>query len=237
MLLPQLADSYLACRAGSKAAIPDGFTCHAPGNSFHYSRQIPERIDYVLSSFECTRCEITLQMTPGGFSYSDHFAIHARLDLDGLATTTATEALPQAEVLKTSLQLLREGSAAAAAHARWRQRAAAAVAALGIACLLFAACGHSLAVALPAPHGPAAAKLLAAVDHRALYGAFGLLAKLLAVVAFVIWQIGFQANSTLSNTLLQATRRLEVLCRVTAGGGCAGGAAAAATNGNGTRHS
>lgn len=67
---------------------PEGFTCHAPGNTFQPRRQVPERIDYVWSNMVTHKAQVTLQLCPsagGGsskqqlLSYSDHFAVRAVL--------------------------------------------------------------------------------------------------------------------------------------------------------------
>ena len=59
---------------------PHGYTCKAPGNTFKPKRQVPERIDYVWSDLPCSSAELVLQVTPGGFSYSDHFGLLTELE-------------------------------------------------------------------------------------------------------------------------------------------------------------
>ncbi|KAG2429655.1 hypothetical protein HYH02_013994 [Chlamydomonas schloesseri] len=78
-LLPQLRDAWLEAHG------PDapGYTCKAPGNTFPPKRQPPERIDYVLTTFGVAGCDIKLEHTPGGHSYSDHVAVRAQLRLPG----------------------------------------------------------------------------------------------------------------------------------------------------------
>lgn len=72
---------------------PEGYTCHAPGNTFQPRRQVPERIDYVWSNMVTLQAEVTLQLCPGSsssdmkgaLSYSDHFAVRAVLAKPGAA--------------------------------------------------------------------------------------------------------------------------------------------------------
>lgn len=54
---------------------PAPCTHRAAGNTFQPRRQQPSRIDYVLSTLNVKRCDIALQRTPQGHSYSDHFAL------------------------------------------------------------------------------------------------------------------------------------------------------------------
>lgn len=113
--LPQLSDAWAAaavrssdgstadgsdgCGGGSSRAAllgenPEGYTCHAPGNTFQPRRQVPERIDYVWSNLVTQRAEVTLQLCPGSssssgrglLSYSDHFAVRAVLSKPGSST-------------------------------------------------------------------------------------------------------------------------------------------------------
>ncbi|WIA29868.1 hypothetical protein OEZ86_012337 [Tetradesmus obliquus] len=98
MRLPGMRDAWAAAAAaggsgdGSSAADgdgdggselpanPEGFTCHAPGNSFQPRRQVPERIDYIWSNGTCASAQLALQRVPGtSLSYSDHFAVRATL--------------------------------------------------------------------------------------------------------------------------------------------------------------
>ncbi|KXZ48237.1 hypothetical protein GPECTOR_29g18 [Gonium pectorale] len=78
-LLPQLRDSWLEGREGSSG--DPGHTCKAADNSFQPRRQVPERIDYVLTSLKVSGCQLALKRTPDGYSFSDHFAVHTRLTL------------------------------------------------------------------------------------------------------------------------------------------------------------
>lgn len=43
--------------------------------------QVPERIDYVLTTLGVATCTVTLRQDPNGRSYSDHFAVQAELQL------------------------------------------------------------------------------------------------------------------------------------------------------------
>jgi len=115
--LPQLCDAWAAAAVrssdgsggsnadgGSSSSRllgnnPEGFTCHAPGNTFQPRRQVPERIDYVWSNMVTQMAEVTLQLCPMGssssgsrrggqqqsglLSYSDHFAVRAVLAKPG----------------------------------------------------------------------------------------------------------------------------------------------------------
>jgi hypothetical protein len=121
MRLPQLSDAWAAaavrssdgssstadgsdgCGGGSSRAAllgenPEGYTCHAPGNTFQPRRQVPERIDYVWSNLVTQRAEVTLQLCPGSssssgrglLSYSDHFAVRAVLAKPGSTTVGGT---------------------------------------------------------------------------------------------------------------------------------------------------
>jgi sphingomyelin phosphodiesterase 2 len=61
-----------------------GFTCQGPGCSFKSTRQIPERIDYLLSTMKPLSSMVTLKTVPDlpyHLSYSDHFAVHASFSL------------------------------------------------------------------------------------------------------------------------------------------------------------
>lgn len=85
--LPYLRDAWATATkrsSGTEAAVAagaadEGLTHAVAWNSFKPRRQVPERIDYVWSDLSCKSAEITLQVTPGGFSYSDHFAVRVEL--------------------------------------------------------------------------------------------------------------------------------------------------------------
>lgn len=84
--LPELQDAWLAAAEhsssgsdGSTSSNPEGYTSHAPGNTYQPRRQVPQRIDYIWTNMACSRMELALQMSPGGMSYSDHFAVRATL--------------------------------------------------------------------------------------------------------------------------------------------------------------
>lgn len=111
--LPQLSDAWAAAAVrssdgstGSNADVssssssesllggnPEGYTCHAPGNTFQPRRQVPERIDYIWSNLVTQRAEVTLQLCPNSsskklLSYSDHFAVRAALAKPGSTAAT-----------------------------------------------------------------------------------------------------------------------------------------------------
>lgn len=110
-LLPQLHDCWLA--ANTSAAEEEGFTCDAPGNSFHSYKQVPERIDYILSSLPVVRSDVALKRTPAGVSYSDHFAVRAVLVPLGSAVGTLPPPRPPRgpAVWDISARVLRRGEA------------------------------------------------------------------------------------------------------------------------------
>ncbi|PNH03334.1 hypothetical protein TSOC_010615 [Tetrabaena socialis] len=91
-LLPQLRDSWVEAHGPEKA----GHTCKAAGNSFQPRRQTPARIDYVMTSLSVAGCELALKNTPDGHSFSDHFAVLARIRLPGppAAEAAAVTAAP-----------------------------------------------------------------------------------------------------------------------------------------------
>lgn len=67
--------------AACQPADAPGYTCKAPTNSWQPRRQVPQRIDYVLSTLPAQECQLALTHTPAGFSFSDHFAVQATLAL------------------------------------------------------------------------------------------------------------------------------------------------------------
>eukprot|EP00197_Chlamydomonas_leiostraca_P002447 CAMPEP_0202859754 /NCGR_PEP_ID=MMETSP1391-20130828/1736_1 /ASSEMBLY_ACC=CAM_ASM_000867 /TAXON_ID=1034604 /ORGANISM="Chlamydomonas leiostraca, Strain SAG 11-49" /LENGTH=527 /DNA_ID=CAMNT_0049538823 /DNA_START=99 /DNA_END=1682 /DNA_ORIENTATION=+ len=79
-LLPELVDSWEVLHGESGEA---GHTCRAEGNTFESTRQVPERIDYVLTTLRPVDCRVALKLSPAGCSYSDHFAVQARLEAQG----------------------------------------------------------------------------------------------------------------------------------------------------------
>ncbi|KAF6255870.1 Endonuclease/exonuclease/phosphatase [Scenedesmus sp. NREL 46B-D3] len=95
MRLPGMKDAWAAAAAaaggdsrhgpdgaGALPPNPEGYTCHAPGNTFQPRRQVPERIDYVWSNAHCSSAQLALQRVPGAqLSYSDHFAVRVTLQL------------------------------------------------------------------------------------------------------------------------------------------------------------
>ncbi|GAX73341.1 hypothetical protein CEUSTIGMA_g794.t1 [Chlamydomonas eustigma] len=82
-LLPELRDSWLehhsepSMKSGTNSG--EGFTCRGPGCTYKSTRQVPERIDYVLSTLKPVMCRVCLQRSPLGISYSDHFAVQTVL--------------------------------------------------------------------------------------------------------------------------------------------------------------
>ncbi|GFR41931.1 hypothetical protein Agub_g2724, partial [Astrephomene gubernaculifera] len=110
-LLPHLRDAWLEVHGSSSSpsspsspssSSPSsssphpGHTCKAAGNSFQPRRQLPSRIDYVWSSVAVEDCRLALQTTPEGHSYSDHFAVTARLALPPPPAPAAAVAAPPA---------------------------------------------------------------------------------------------------------------------------------------------
>lgn len=65
-----------------------GFTCKALTNTYQPRRQVPERIDYVLSDLSAEDCQLALTHTPSGYSYSDHFAVEASLKLSSSSSNS-----------------------------------------------------------------------------------------------------------------------------------------------------
>jgi sphingomyelin phosphodiesterase 2 len=117
---------------------PEGYTCHAPGNSFQPRRQVPERIDYIWSDMTCSAAAVTLQMSPAGMSYSDHFAVRATLlprTSAAAATAPASKAMKlgraaAAETTKPSEQHKPQGLGEGASMPAQRQVATALAAAM-----------------------------------------------------------------------------------------------------------
>lgn len=99
---------------------PEGYTCHAPGNTFQPRRQVPERIDYVWSNMVTLQAEVTLQLCPGSsssdmkgaLSYSDHFAVRAVLAKPGAAAAASGKGASPDKAMK-----LVSGSASGASAA------------------------------------------------------------------------------------------------------------------------
>jgi hypothetical protein len=99
---------------------PEGYTCHAPGNTFQPRRQVPERIDYVWSNMVTLQAEVTLQLCPGSsssdmkgaLSYSDHFAVRAVLAKPGAAAAASGKGASPDKAMK-----LISGSASGASAA------------------------------------------------------------------------------------------------------------------------
>ncbi|KAF5842564.1 Endonuclease/exonuclease/phosphatase [Dunaliella salina] len=89
LLLPEFADAWAELNTDP---LDPGHTCRAAGNTFESTRQVPERIDYVLTNLTPVCCEVTLKTCPKGFSYSDHFGVQAHLQLQPyIATSSAQE--------------------------------------------------------------------------------------------------------------------------------------------------
>ncbi|GIL78649.1 hypothetical protein Vretifemale_8059, partial [Volvox reticuliferus] len=86
-LLPQLRDAWLETHGshGEEA----GHTCNAECSSFKPRRQRPSRIDYVMTTLRVAGCELALQKTPEGHSFSDHIAVQARLEPTSTIANTA----------------------------------------------------------------------------------------------------------------------------------------------------
>jgi hypothetical protein len=118
---------------------PEGYTCHAPGNTFQPRRQVPERIDYVWSNMATQKAEVTLQLCPSGsssssskgrkqqgrkqklLSYSDHFAVRAVLAQPG--STAAAAGKGSSPSSDKAMKLGTNSPAAAAAAAAGAQAA------------------------------------------------------------------------------------------------------------------
>jgi len=78
LLLPEFVDVWTEQNTDP---LDPGHTCRAAGNTFESTRQVPERIDYVLTNLTPVCCEVTLKTCPRGFSFSDHFGVEAQLQL------------------------------------------------------------------------------------------------------------------------------------------------------------
>lgn len=71
-----------------------GFTCQGPGCSFKSTRQVPERIDYLLSTLEPSSSSVTLKKVPNlpyHLSYSDHFAVQATFSLASVISSQPSD--------------------------------------------------------------------------------------------------------------------------------------------------
>ncbi|GLI65104.1 hypothetical protein VaNZ11_008512 [Volvox africanus] len=82
-LLPQLRDAWLETHGSQGEAW--GHTCNAECSSFKPRRQRPSRIDYVMTTSRVAGCELVLQKTREGHSFSDHIAVQAWLELPSAA--------------------------------------------------------------------------------------------------------------------------------------------------------
>ncbi|PNW79113.1 hypothetical protein CHLRE_09g401145v5 [Chlamydomonas reinhardtii] len=229
-LLPQLRDSWSETHAPGEA----GYTCKAPGNTFPPRRQPPERIDYVLTTLGVAACDIKLEHTSEGHSYSDHVAVRAQLRLPAPGAPAA--APPPAPAPARRLALLAAAErvvggglerAAQASSGHIMFSAIMAVQAIGFCFFaqLMALLGKSLH-----PHATFAPPLAAIVC---------------AAGAAIFFVMGVAADGGQARALQQATQQLGVMVEaaggrpgrvVTAGlGGSGSEAAGAAGAGDGVR--
>ncbi|KAG2429617.1 hypothetical protein HXX76_010849 [Chlamydomonas incerta] len=215
-LLPQLRDAWQ--EAHGPAA--DGFTCKAPGNTFPPRRQPPERIDYVLTTFGVAGCDIQLEHTPEGHSYSDHVAVRALLRLPGPGAPSA--APPPAPAPARRLALL---SAAERVVGGGLERAAQ------------ASSGHIMFSAIMAVQAlgfcffAQLMRLLGKSLHPSAAFAPPLAAIVCAAGAAIFFVMGVAADGGQARALQQATQQLGVM--VEAAGGRAGRVVTGGVGGSG----
>ncbi|GLC47066.1 hypothetical protein PLESTB_001272600 [Pleodorina starrii] len=86
--LPQLHDAWSVTHGSADP----GHTCNAEGSSYKPRRQRASRIDYLLTNLRVATCELALQRTPDGHSFSDHIAVKARLELPSATAAAAAAA-------------------------------------------------------------------------------------------------------------------------------------------------
>ncbi|EFJ43945.1 hypothetical protein VOLCADRAFT_106613 [Volvox carteri f. nagariensis] len=145
-LLPRLQDAWLETHGSlgdPSEADAAGHTCNANCSSFKPRRQRPSRIDYVFTTLRVVACELALQKTPEGHSFSDHIAVQVRLELPS-ATAAAAAAVAAAAAPAEPLSPEHQQQAGAAARRVALLRAALGVLEEGAQRAAQASAGHVL---------------------------------------------------------------------------------------------